>query len=103
MWKKKLYYNRRRRISMIRRTFFAALALFCVAEARSVTRAQTRPAARPADVVLRDGKIVTVDDARPEAQALAISGDKIVAIGSTRDIQAYVGPNTKVKIGRAHV
>ena len=61
------------------------------------TRAQSRPAAqRPADLVLRGGKIVTVDDARPEVQALAAAGDTIVAIGSNEEIQAYVGPNTKV-------
>ncbi len=50
----------------------------------------------PADTVLRDGKIVTMDSAHPEGQALAIVGDKIAAVGSDADIQRYVGPNTKV-------
>jgi predicted amidohydrolase YtcJ len=60
--------------------------------------AQSRAAAPPraADLVLRGGKIVTVDDARPEAQALAATGDTIVAIGSNADIQPYIGPATKV-------
>ena len=39
-------------------------------------------AARPADLVIRGGKIVTVDDARPEAAAMAVNGDTIVALGS---------------------
>jgi predicted amidohydrolase YtcJ len=54
------------------------------------------PAARPADLVLRGGKIVTVDQARPEAQALAINGDTIVALGSNQAIQPLVGPATRV-------
>lgn len=51
---------------------------------------------RPADLVLRGGKIVTVDPAKPEAQALAVTGDSITAIGSAQDIQPYIGPNTRV-------
>ena len=51
---------------------------------------------RPADLVLRGGKVVTVDEARPEAEALAVAGDAIVAIGSNQDIQRYVGPATRV-------
>jgi predicted amidohydrolase YtcJ len=54
------------------------------------------PAARPADLVLRSGKIVTVDQARPEAQALAVNGDTIVALGSNQEIQPLVGPTTRV-------
>ena len=50
----------------------------------------------PADLVLRGGKIVTVDDARPEAQALAATGDTILAVGSNQEIQPYIGPNTRV-------
>jgi predicted amidohydrolase YtcJ len=50
----------------------------------------------PATLVLRNGKIVTVDDARPEAQAIAIRGDRIAAVGSNAEIQRYVGPATQV-------
>ena len=50
----------------------------------------------PADLVLRGGKIVTVDDARPEAQAMAVRGDTIAAIGSDAEIQPYIGANTTV-------
>ncbi len=58
--------------------------------------AQARPAARPADLVLRNGKIFTVDDARPDAQAMAVGGDTIIALGSNQEIQPYIGPNTRV-------
>src|SRR4051812_14088833 len=54
------------------------------------------PSVPPADLVLRNGKVVTVDDARPEAQAIAINGDTITAVGSNADIARYIGPATKV-------
>src|SRR5688572_6262611 len=52
--------------------------------------------ARSADLVLRGGKIVTVDETRPVAEALAVSGDAIVAVGPNDDIQRYVGPATRI-------
>ncbi len=55
-----------------------------------------RSIVEPASLVLRNGKVVTVDDAMPEAQAIAMRGDRIAAVGSNDDIQAYVGPETKV-------
>jgi predicted amidohydrolase YtcJ len=53
-----------------------------------------RPA--PADLVLRNGKLVTMDSVRPEAQAIAITGSTITAVGSNRQIGRHVGPNTEV-------
>lgn len=49
-----------------------------------------------ADLVLRNGRIVTVDSARPEAQAVAIKGDKIVAVGSNEEMDAWIGGGTDV-------
>jgi predicted amidohydrolase YtcJ len=57
---------------------------------------QTRPPVRPADLVLRGGKIVTVDDTRPVAEAIAVSGDTIVAVGPAAEIQPYIGAATRV-------
>jgi hypothetical protein len=53
-------------------------------------------AATPADLVLTNGRVVTVDEATPEAQAIAVTGDRITALGSSADIKRYVGPGTKV-------
>jgi predicted amidohydrolase YtcJ len=50
----------------------------------------------PADLVLLNGKIVTVDETNPEAQALAVQGDIIVAVGRNRKIKPYVSEETKV-------
>ncbi len=50
----------------------------------------------PADLVLRNGKVVTMDSTNATGQALAITGDRITAVGSDADIQQYVGADTKV-------
>ena len=47
-------------------------------------------------LVLRNGKIITVDDRFPQVQALAIRGDRILAVGSDAAILRYIGPNTRV-------
>jgi predicted amidohydrolase YtcJ len=49
-----------------------------------------------ADLVLTNGKIVTVDDRFSIAQALAIKGARITAVGSTADIERLKGPQTRV-------
>jgi predicted amidohydrolase YtcJ len=66
----------------------AVLALLPVASAQSQVE--------PATLVLRNGRIATVDDARPQAQALAARGDTLVAVGTNEEIAPYVGPQTKV-------
>jgi len=50
----------------------------------------------PADLVLVNGKIWTVDDKRPEAEAVAVLGNRIAAVGSTEEIRKWIGANTKV-------
>ncbi|MBM3293515.1 MAG: amidohydrolase [Candidatus Aminicenantes bacterium] len=54
------------------------------------------PKPEPATFVLTNGKIVTLDPAKPEAQALAARGDQIVAVGTVKEIQEYVGDATEV-------
>jgi hypothetical protein len=53
-------------------------------------------AATPADLVLRNGKIVTMNPAAPAARAMAVSGGRIAAIGSEDAIQPWIGPKTRV-------
>ena len=57
-----------------------------------------RPSAQtaPADLVLRNGKIVTMDAKMHQGQAVAITGDRITAVGTDAAIQRYVGSKTKV-------
>jgi predicted amidohydrolase YtcJ len=49
-----------------------------------------------ADLVLLNGKIWTVNDKQPEAEAVACLGDRIVAVGSTKEIRKWIGAKTKV-------
>ncbi len=51
---------------------------------------------RHADRIFLNGKIWTEDDAMPQAQALAVSGDKILAVGSEKDIKALAAPDTVI-------
>ncbi|MDQ3674840.1 MAG: amidohydrolase [Gemmatimonadota bacterium] len=53
-------------------------------------------AQRPADLVITNGHIYTVDVTRPTASALAVRGDKIVFVGSDLEARALTGPATRV-------
>ena len=53
------------------------------------------PTLAPADRVLLHGHLITVDAGDSIAQALAIRGGKIVALGTDRQILRFVGPATK--------
>jgi predicted amidohydrolase YtcJ len=75
----------------------ARTSLFLLLAGGALTlTASCRPAATPADMVLRNGRIVTVDERRPEAEAIAIRGDTIVAVGSNAEIARFVGRGTEV-------
>jgi predicted amidohydrolase YtcJ len=52
-------------------------------------------AAKP-DLVLVGGKVFTADPARPWAEALAITGERIALVGSTAEVRAAAGPGTRV-------
>lgn len=54
------------------------------------------PAGAVADLLLINGNVVTVDAGRPRAEAVAIQDDRILAVGSTADLQAVLGPSTRV-------
>jgi hypothetical protein len=67
-----------------------ALALFFAA-ACGPERAE-----EPADLVLVNGSVITLDDETPSAQGLAVQDGRIVAVGSSRDMRAWVGNGTEV-------
>jgi predicted amidohydrolase YtcJ len=48
-----------------------------------------------ADEILVNGKIFTSSSAQPYVEALAIKGERILSIGTSRQISALVGPQTK--------
>ncbi len=50
----------------------------------------------PADLILTNGKIVTMDAKIPLAQALAVRGDRIVAVGGQKAMKRYIGSTTRI-------
>ena len=50
----------------------------------------------PADLVLINGVVHTLDAAKPKAAAIAIKGDRIVFVGTTEEAKAHQGSATKV-------
>jgi predicted amidohydrolase YtcJ len=62
-----------------------------------IAAALVRPAtAQIADIVFDNGKIITVDDRFTIAQAVAIRGQRIIAVGRTSDLSKFKGPQTQV-------
>ena len=57
-------------------------------------------AASPADLVLLDGRIITVDQRFSTASALAVRDGRFVAVGSNDDIRRHIGSGTRVIEGR---
>ena len=57
--------------------------------------AQTAPSAETADLILTGGKIVTVDKDFSTASALAVAGERILAVGSDEEIEKLAGTDTK--------
>jgi predicted amidohydrolase YtcJ len=66
----------------------AALLLACAAG-----EAQTAPAA---DLIVTHANIWTVDSSKPTAQALAVIGERIVAVGTEEEVSAWRGRQTRV-------
>ncbi|HYR90038.1 MAG TPA: amidohydrolase [Terriglobia bacterium] len=69
----------------------AAGALLAIVGAASLLCAQNSAP----DMVLSNGKIITVDERFSIAQAVAVRGDRIVAVGTNSEIIRLAGPNTR--------
>jgi predicted amidohydrolase YtcJ len=74
---------------------FSVAAGFLLSARVARTPARQAPTAA-ADLVLTNGKIVTVEDAMPEAGAVAVRGDRIVALGSSAEIRRFTGAATQM-------
>ena len=56
----------------------------------------TSVAAQDADLIVRNARIWTGDTARPTAQALAVRGERLIAVGTNADADAHRGTRTRV-------
>ena len=84
-----------------RRRFFATGALpFGISAGLSGQRAEANDALGHADMVVTGANIVTMDSAMPSAEALAVRGDRFLAVGSDEDILDLAGAGTTRIDGR---
>jgi predicted amidohydrolase YtcJ len=79
-----------------RRTHFAVLLFLVFISAAPAFAQNSKSASNSADIIVIHGRIYTLDSKQPWAQALAIRGDKIMAVGNDAVIAKLRGPNTKV-------
>ena len=68
-----------------------------------VTSACNQRQNTPADMVLTNARIYTVDSKEPWAQAMAVRAGRIIAVGSDEEIEAFQGPSTKVIDAEGHM
>ena len=81
------------------RSIIATLALLAPSAAISQTATASVPVARvtgPADLILVNGRIHTVDDSRPIVSALAVRNGRILFAGSDTEVRALAGTRTRV-------
>jgi predicted amidohydrolase YtcJ len=62
----------------------------------SISLLACAPVEEPADLVLMGGRIVTMDDSYPEATALAAREGLLVAVGTEREVDNFIGASTEV-------
>ena len=81
---------------MTRRTLTVAVVGMLVAGAAAISMLSAfAQGAITADLILSNGKIVTVDDRFTIAQAVAIKGNRIVAIGANQEMDRLAAPNAR--------
>lgn len=52
--------------------------------------------AQHADIIIRNAKLLTMDETAPHAEAIALSGNTILSIGTDAEIDSLTGPSTRV-------
>ena len=62
---------------------------------RSADADRPGAAGQAADLVLTNGKIITVDESFTIAQAVAVRGDHVVAVGTNQEVNRLAGPGTR--------
>ncbi len=80
-----------------RRTFLGLTAAgLAVLGRRNWARAASAMGARDPDLLVLNGRVYTVDSRQPTAEAFAVKDGRFIAVGSTTDIRALAGVNTKI-------
>src|SRR5438046_2090264 len=66
---------------------------FLVLVTAMYAKAQPKPSAT---LIITNAAVYTVDKRHPKADAVAVIGDRIVAVGSSTEINSWRGPSTRV-------
>ena len=74
-----------------RREFLAVAGVSALGGCSGLMKTET-----PADTLIVNGRIATLDPKQPNAEAIAIRGERIVAVGNPGELERYRGPNTRV-------
>ena len=82
-------------MSRLRLSFFAACLVAGLALVYRAPAPLHGQASDPPDVIYYNAKVVTVDERSSVAQAVAIKGDKFVAVGSNQDVRKLATPATR--------
>jgi predicted amidohydrolase YtcJ len=77
-------------------SFLASLFFMLGCGGAEVDFARSLAVPQPADLILRNGKIVTVDRSFSIRQAVAIKDGRVLAVGGERDMRLLTGPRTRV-------
>lgn len=62
----------------------------------SIFSCQTNSSGEIADMVFTNGKIYTVNDSMPWAEAVAVKGNTIIFVGSSKEVKNFIGKSTEV-------
>jgi hypothetical protein len=50
----------------------------------------------PADIILKNARVITMDASRPVAELVAVTDDQISFVGSNKELDSLAGPGTRV-------
>ena len=86
------------RASLTRRNFVASAAAVggIYAVAKMLEPVATMAQDAKADIIIENAKIITLDAKTPRAQAIAIGGDKVIGIGTRRELESVRAPTTTI-------
>ncbi|HLN27966.1 MAG TPA: amidohydrolase [Gemmataceae bacterium] len=81
---------------MLRTLFLLGPFFLTASDTGTVRAAAAKAGGNAPDVILINGKIWTVCRAQPEAEAIAIWRDRIVAVGPTEEVRTLAGKGTRI-------
>ena len=74
-----------------RREFLAVAGVSALGGCSGLLKTET-----PADTLIVNARVATLDPKQPNAEGIAIRGERIVAVGNPGELEKYKGPNTRV-------